>query len=229
MAAPTIEELAENINNPRFGDDRLGVMFYTKTVEDKAATLKQGRKIFRDREYIKIMVPGDRLNVVDRPVQKTGVYATDDTMRFEKQYARFQQKQAQTVHDGMPLSLWPGLSPALVKELEYMNCYTVEQLATLADTYVGQLMNGNELKRKAAEFVAALKDQAEVTKLQTALEERDNKIAVLERAIEEQAARIDEMLRTGQAQPAPAVQSAPVAAAQPPAPEAKKRRITRKR
>ena len=127
----------------------------------------------------------------------------------------------------MPLSLWPGLSPSLVKELEYMNCYTVEQLATLADTYTGQLMNGNELKRKAGEFIAALNDQAEVTKLQSALEERDNKIETLQRAIEEQAQRIDEMLRTGQARPAPAAVPDPTPVEQPPA-EAK-RRITRKR
>jgi predicted flap endonuclease-1-like 5' DNA nuclease len=195
MAEPTIEELAENVNNPNFGDDRLGVMFYTRTIEDKERTLAEGRKCFRDREYIKIMVPGDRLNIIDRPVQRTGMQATDDTLRFAKQYARFKNAQEQVAHDGMPLSLWPGIGNSLVEELKYMNIFTVEQLATLADTHVAKIPRGHEFKRKAAEFVEALKDQAQVNKLQAELSERDNRIEALEKSVADQAARIEALLK----------------------------------
>lgn len=195
MAEPTMEELAENVNNPNFGDDRLGVLFYTRTVEDVARTRAEGRKCFRDREYVKIMVPGDRLNIIDRPVQVTGLQATDDTLRFPRQYAKFKNQQEQVAHDGTPLSLWPQLPGSLAEELKYLNIFTVEQLATLADTHVAKIPRGHEFKRKAAEFVAAQKDAEQVNRLQMELDARDTKIAALETAVKDQAAKIEALLK----------------------------------
>jgi hypothetical protein len=193
MREVTMEEMAENVDNLTFGDDRLGVMFYLRTVEDEARTLAEGRKCFKEREFVKIMVPGDRYNVVDRPVQVTGTLPTDDRMRFAKQYERFKQQQQQSAHDGMPLSLWTAIPAALAEELKYINIFTVEQLSTLSDTYVAKVPRGQEWKRRAAEFVAALKDTAQVGKLQSALAERDNKIDALEKALAEQAKAIEEL------------------------------------
>jgi hypothetical protein len=194
MAEPSLEELAENVNNPQFGDDRLGVLFYTRVVEDAAATLQEGRKIFKEREYIKIMVPGDRLNIIDRPAQKTGTLPTDDALRFPKQYSRFKNQQQQVAHDGTPLTLWPGVNAALAEELKYINIFTVEQLAQLADNYASRIPKGYELKAKAAEFVQALKDQGAVNRMQAELEQRDNEIEALKAAVAEQAAQIKELL-----------------------------------
>jgi hypothetical protein len=192
-AEPTMEELAENVNNPQFGDDRLGVMFYERTVEDKDRTLAEGRKCFKDREFVRIMIPGDRNPAADRAVQVTGNRTTDDTMRFPRQYAQFKNKQQQVAHEGTPLSLWPGIGGSLVEELKFINIFTIEQLADLADTYVGKIPNGNTLKRKAAEFVLALKDQTAVNKLQSALDERDTRIAVLEENLAALSEQVKEM------------------------------------
>lgn len=193
MREVTIEELADNANNLTFGDDRLGVMFYMKTVEDKERTIAEGRKCFKEREFVKIMVPGDRHNVLDRPVQVTGRIPTDDRMRFATQYARFKQNLEQKAHDGTPLVLWPQMPGPMAKELEFMNVYTVEQLANLADTYIAKIPMGYQWKQKAAAFVLALKDQEEVNRMAVALEERDNRIATLEQAIADQAARLEEL------------------------------------
>lgn len=194
MREVSIEEQAENAENLTFGDDRLGVMFYNRTVEDKERTLAEGRKCFREREFIKIMVPGDRHNTVDRPVQRTGTIPTDDIMRFPKQYARFKNQQEQAVHDGTPLSLWPQIPAALAEEMKHINIFTVEQLAELADTHVAKLPMGQSWKQKAQKFVAALQDQAQVNQMAAQLEERDNRIATLENAIAEQAAQIQELV-----------------------------------
>mgnify|MGYP000553884835 CR=1 FL=1 len=190
MREVTIEEQAENVNNPQFGDDRLGVMFFNKSVEDKERTLAEGRKCFRDREFIRIMVPGDRHNVVERPVQVTGIVPTDDRMRFPRHYEAFKNRQEQRAHDGTPLSLWPAMPEATVEELRYVNVFTVEQLATLADTYVGKMPNGNAWKQKAVEFLKTIGDQAAVNRLNSALAERDAKIATQQAAIDDQAAII---------------------------------------
>lgn len=193
MAEPTLDELAENVNNPKFGDDRLGVLFYLRTVDDPERTLAEGRKCFREREYVKIITPGDRHNIVDRPVQTTGIASTDDRMRFARQYERFRQKQAQPVHDGTPLHLWPGIGSALAEELRYLNVFTVEQLATLADVHVGKIPRGYLLKQRAAEFVAAMTDAAQVNKLQSALAERDARIDSLQQVLDDQARLLAEL------------------------------------
>jgi hypothetical protein len=194
MKEVTMEELAENVDNPRFGDDRLGVLFYMRTEEDKERTLAEGRKCFRDREFVRIMIPGDRNPAADRRVQITGNDLTDDRLRFPKQYAKFKANAEQVVHEGTPLTLWPGISGALVEELKYINIHTVEQLAGLADTYVSKVPMGQSLKQKAADFVKALHDQAAVNKMQAALEDRDNQIATLRNELKELGEQVKEMV-----------------------------------
>src|SRR5512145_2020102 len=191
MKEVSIEEQAFNADNIMFGDDRLGVMFYNKVVEDPERTLAEARKCFKEIEYVKIMVPADRTNAVDRPVQRTGIMPTDDRMRFARQYERFKAQQSQAPHDGTPLSLWPQIPATLAEELKFINIFTVEQLAELSDTYVAKVPVGHEWKRKAQQFVQAMKDQSVVNKLQSELAERDNRIDTLEKAIKEQAERID--------------------------------------
>jgi len=194
----SIEELAENANNQSFGDDRLGVIFYNETVEDKERTLEEGRRCFKEREFIRIMVPGDRLNDVVRPVQRTGILPSDDRMRFAKKYAEFKAKgENKVAHDGTPLALWPVISAPFAEELKYLNIFTVEQLAELSDTYVGKIPMGHEWKRKAATFVAALKDNAQVVKIQAALDERDNEIETLKQAIKDQGEQIAALMKKG--------------------------------
>ena len=191
------DELAQNVNNPSFGDDRLGVLFYMRVVEDPVATKQEGRKIFTEKEYVKIMVPGDRHNVQDRPVQKTGKLPTDHTLRFPQQYARFKSQQEQRVVEGTPIHLWPQIDAALAEEFKFQNVFTVEQLAELADTHVAKFRSGQALKAKAKVFVQALKDQAEVNKLQAQLSERDNRIAALENELKELGNMVREMKNKG--------------------------------
>ena len=191
------EELANNVNNPSYGDDKLGVMFYMRVVEDERATREQGRKVFVEKEYIKVMVPGDRLNVIDRPVQVTGTLPTDDRMRFSRQYERFKSREEQKTAEGTPIHLWPQIPAALAEELKYINIFTVEQLAELADTYIGKVPKGQELKAKAKAFVLAMKDQEQVNKLQAALDERDNRIATLENELQELGAIVRELQKKG--------------------------------
>lgn len=193
MPEISIEEQAFNAENVTFGDDRLGVIFYNRTVEDPERTRQEGRKCFREREFVKIMIPGDRQNIVDRPVQRTGTLPTDDVMRFPKQYERFKAQQSQAAHDGTPLSLWPAMPGALAEELKYINVFTVEQLATLSDAYVGKIPQGHQWKKKAAEFVTALKDQEQVSKLQSALDERDARLDAQDKALKDQAAIIERL------------------------------------
>lgn len=189
----TLEDMAENLNNPSFGDDLLGVVFYSRTVEDITKSAEMGHRVFKTVDYVKIMTPGDRHNIIDRRVQRGGVLPVDDTERFPKQWARYQNKQTQSEHEGTPLMLWSVMPAPLAEELKHLNIFTVEQLANLADTHAAKIRGGPTWKQKASEFVKALKDTALVGKLQVALAERDNKIDTQEKAIKDQADKIERL------------------------------------
>ena len=176
-----------------FADDALGVVFYSRTVEDKERTLAESRRCFKEREYVKIMVPGDRHNITDRPVQRTGILPTDDILRFPRQYARFQLRQQEQAHDGTPLIMWPTMPGPLAEELKFLNIFTVEQLAVLSDTHVAKIHGGAQWKQKAIDFVTALKDSAQLMKLQSALSERDNEIDTLKKALKDQGSIISSL------------------------------------
>jgi len=159
-------------------DDRLRIQFMMFPEIDKAATDREGRPIYADKEYITIMVPGDR-DVVHRAVWER------DKERFPQQYAAFKNKQNQDAVSGTPLKMVPWLSLGQVKELEYFNCYTLEQLAAMPDSTSQKFMQINKLKQMAKDHVQAAKEAAPLTAMRAEMDEKDNRIATLEKQMAE--------------------------------------------
>ena len=169
-------------------DKRLFVVFSLVGRIDNAASTAEGRNIYRDVEFVTIRVPGDKTMSVHRPVRPS------DKQRFPLQYAAFKNKQGEIVI-GTPLTLWPGIRPAQIKELEYFNIRTVEQLAAMADGVGGaQMMGITALRHAARTFVSAAKEQAPLLAVQKELEARDNTITALQAQMQEQGAVLAKLL-----------------------------------
>lgn len=202
MNAQTTEKgfelsLEQLVNNPfddnrgiqRFNneeDSRLHVRFYLEPVEQTARSIHEGRRIFEDTEFIEIMIPGDKLNIIKRQVFDI------DKARFAQQYARFKQGLAdQTV--GTPLSELVFITASKVKEYEYFGIKTVEQLAGCADgSDAGQRMMGfNSDKQKANAFLAAAKGSAPINELRAKLDNSEATVENLSRQLAELSARLD--------------------------------------
>ena len=167
-------------------DARLHVRFYLEPVEQTARSIKEGRRVFEDTEFIEIMIPGDKLNIIKRQVWDI------DKARFAQQYARFKQGLAdQTV--GTPLTELIFITAAKVKEYEFFGIKTIEQLAGCADgSDAGQRMMGFASdKQKANAFLAAAKGNAPVNELRAKLEERDNVIEAMQRQMAEMNAKLE--------------------------------------
>src|SRR5690606_9295016 len=126
----SLTRMALDINSGVFNrykeDDKLAVAFFFSPVQDDEATAREGRPIFKDAEFIKILIPGDKTNVVVRQASQS------DKDRFAQQYARFKNNQ-QEVLEGTPLEAWPLVTRSQVEELKYFGVRTVEQLAGMAD------------------------------------------------------------------------------------------------
>ena len=169
----TYDEAQSQANQNRFAmDSKLYTTFYIRPVMNAFKSSQEGRPIYEEKEYIRIIVPGDSKTTVDCPV-------TDEfRMRFEKQYEKFKKGLAQAI-EGTPLEMWPQMTVGLCAELKAMNIVTVEQLAALDDSKAQRIMGSYDLRRKAQTFLDAAKGEADNNKISAELEKRDAEIALL--------------------------------------------------
>lgn len=167
------------------GDRRLRVQFSMYPEIDQAASATEARPIYKDAVYIMIMVPGERDVVHRRAWEK-------DFDRFPQQYAAFKNKQSQDAVSGTPLKLVTWLTLGQVKELEYFNCFTVEQLANMPDSTAQKFLQINKLKQLAKDYLQAAKEAAPLTAIRAELDSRDNEIATMKKQIADLLKRVPE-------------------------------------
>lgn len=164
---------APGLDESRFeGDDRLFVTFSRKPVMQPGPSRDAGRAIYKEVDFIRIMVPGDKLSIVERPVDEI------DRRRFGAKYEKWLATQSNAV-EGTPLSSLPTMTPAKVEEYKFFGIHTVEQLAGAADS-VGQKFFGfNEDKRRANAFLELARGNAPLEKMNEELKKRDADIEEL--------------------------------------------------
>lgn len=182
------ESTLQMAENPSAGDDRLMVRFYLRPVKDDTASIKEGRPIFVESEYIEIVVPGDKDNTINRPLRD------EDKTRFRKVYETWKATGQQSV-TGTPLEAWPSITRSQVEELRFFSITTVEALANLADIHTAKFMGLVELKKKAAAFLAAAAGDAPNQKMQAELSKRDEEIENLKKSLKDQSERIEQLLK----------------------------------
>lgn len=154
-------------------DAGMYVQFYMESIEDKEASEKEGRPIFRDHEFIKIMPPGDKNTVICEPVNEE--YRT----RWPNQYAAFKNQQVQP-NDGTPLEEWPSLRKSQVMMFKAVNVHTVEQLANVSDTNLSNLgMGSREFRDKALAYIETAKTGAIPAAAQNRILELEKQIEAL--------------------------------------------------
>lgn len=154
-------------------DSKLLVHFSMKPHLDKEKTKNEGRPIFTPKEYVTIIVPGDKTNIVNRPVWEL------DRRRFPKQYMAFKNNESQEVA-GTPLDTVPWISREQVEELKYFNVRSLEHLAGLADMHAQRFMGIHKLRQRARDHIALAKEQAPAMRLAEELRTRDAKIDELQ-------------------------------------------------
>lgn len=179
----------QDFEKERAGDDKLAIRFFRKAQQDSEKTILEKRPIFKEVDYIQIMVPGDRSSIIQRPLSPS------DQARFARQYEHWLKTQQETLAQGTPLEAWGILNLAQVEEFRYFGIRTIEHMAELRDDLCQKIMGATTLKQKAQKFIELAKEDAPMRKVQAELDSRDNKIAALETAVADQAKRIEELLQ----------------------------------
>jgi len=162
-----LSERDVDANNGRFAfDNRLHVKFFMRSTINVDKSTEANRPIYDDVEYVEIMMPGEKRNIIERPAA-----SMRDDLRFPKQYAQFRAGVKDQI-SGTPLKVLPFMTDARVEEMAFFKIFTVEQLAELSDSV--QFMGSVDLKRKAKEFIDrangadALRDELNAVKRQLA-------------------------------------------------------------
>lgn len=161
------------IYNDRNQNERLPyIEFKLVAVEDRDASIREGRFVAKDIEYCTIIPIGDGANgnlSVEREV--------DDNIRhrFSAQYEAWKKGLEMPV-EGSPLKLWPVISPAQLEMCLRSNIRTVEDLASLPDQFLSKLgLGARSLQNKAKDWLQSSGGQGklveEMASLKVALDE----------------------------------------------------------
>lgn len=165
--------------------------FTIEPVEQSFKSKEAGRPIFEDREFVRIVIAGDKNTEVYREATEA------DKERFHEPYARFKKglgEREQIV--GTPLSQWTFLKPSQVRELEAIKIYSVEQLAALSDSMKQNLgMGANELVASAQAFLESARNNSVASSLAAENERLRNDVERLNQQIQALADRLEDSER----------------------------------
>lgn len=173
------------------GDEKLIINFSIDSQYSKAASAAAGYPVYVDVEMISVQLPVD-------PKDSTRVHnmlhvhtaVTDyHIWKYPLDYKKFKDglQQAET---GTPLSSWPLMKPAQVKELNRLHIQTVEQVADM-DTRVAVFRPFASFKEQAVLFLEECKEVDRAEALKAQLGQRDTEIDKLRAMVEELSAKVN--------------------------------------
>jgi len=159
--------------------DNAIVMFHKEPIQDHAASAREGRPIFFEKEMIEIRLPGNPHSVWDLPV-------TDEHReKYSRAYEAFLRGEEMAA-DGTPIEQLTILNRAQIKELKFLDIHTVEAAAALDDRAIQRFQGGFKLRELAKKY---LEQAAGFAPLATVVEENDK----LKAQLAAQAVQIEEL------------------------------------
>lgn len=160
-------------------DARLAVQFYKKSLKQDDASNEAGRPIFKEFDFVRIMIPGDNLTEIDTYAQES------HKQRFPRQWAHY-QNQVSTHENviGTPIDQWPQVTRSQADELRGLKFHTVESIADCSDQQLQRIgmvagMSPHNFRLKAKAYLNLANDSAEVAQREAemqALKEENAKI-----------------------------------------------------
>lgn len=162
----------------RFAEDaKLHVEFHRMPVIHPYKSQAAGRAIYEEKDFVRIHIPGDKNNIIDRPVDAI------DEMRFADRLAKWRAGQGEAM-SGTPLSALPTMTPGKVAEYGYFHIKTIEQLASAADSVGGKFMGFQQDKARAKAFLDVAAGNAPLERMNEELAKRDEVIETLKAQVE---------------------------------------------
>ena len=153
------------------------VAFGLYPVKDGKASAEAGRDVYKDVEFVRIAVPGDRNSLFFQPADKM------HRQRFPKAYDSFQKREKNPI-EGTPIDHWPPVSRSVALNLKAMHVSTVEALAEVHDGLIDKLgANARELRTKAQAWLREAQEGAAAAKLASENQKLQDQLASMQAQI----------------------------------------------
>lgn len=156
-----------------FGRDaNLLVKFFTHPQISKVKSDEAGRPVYDDVIMIEVINPGEK-----EPIRV--MKGREHELRFPKQWENF-KKGVQEIGSGTPLDhLFPN-EPGTILTLNGFNVFTVDQLAAINDTAMGNIPMGRALADRAKAYLSSAAGGSEFHKMQKTIADLQAQIAQLQ-------------------------------------------------
>lgn len=189
FASHTAIDWKGHVGVVKYGDDTQTIaLFYNRSVHNPIKSEQAGTPIHDDVDFVRIHQPGERLNIIDRPVQPA------DKQRFPREWNAYIDNRSQ-IPEGTPIDLLFPAHPHVGANLRGLGVYTIEQCAKLSGHAMDVIgMGAQEYVNRANEYLDAANKGVGLHKLHKELEERDSKIRVLEATVGSLKGQLDQLL-----------------------------------
>jgi len=135
---------------------------YTKvfpTEDDHFVVSPAGRPMFLEIDFIRIITPGDRNKIIERPVEP------DDKRRFARRYEAWKNGQTTAGMVGTPIAEVPFIDSAIREELAFFNVHTAEQLVELPEQVASKFMGIHQLQIRVRKWLEGASGAAAVEQI----------------------------------------------------------------
>ena len=181
-------------------DSRLAVKFYKRAVKQEYESNEAGRPIYKDFDFVRIMVAGDNLTEIDTYAQES------HKQRFPRQWLQYQASQdsSSEIH-GTPVEQWPLISQSQAQELRAIKFLTVESIANASDLQLQRIgmiagMSPHSFRDKAKTFLNLAEESAEASKRAEEINQLKQELALKEQETAKIKAETDAKLAQMQEQ-----------------------------
>lgn len=189
----SVGELANREERPAY------VQFERRAIEDKAASIRDGVYRAKDVDFALVTPPYSKDCVEQKVDQwlanmernlRDGRVPESWVIQWKDAFKRWKEGQEIPIN-GTPIKGWGLISPAQQSTILGINCRTVEDLATINDEGIRRLgMGAIELRDKARNWLASMKDHGAMSMKMTAIEQENR---VLKSSLETMAKQIEAM------------------------------------
>lgn len=145
------------------GGDGTALRFFTAPVKNNFQSEKNGRPIFDTALYVEVMTPGSTESIPQFEVERTycveaGVDAHGNRLverspkyaQYEPQVEAFKRQTGDHLAAGTPINQWAQIDVGTAASLKAAGIHTVEMLAGVSDTSLGNLGVGGRVMRDQA-------------------------------------------------------------------------------
>jgi hypothetical protein len=175
-------------------DARLAVQFYKRSVKQDMASAEAGRPIFKEFDFVRIMIPGDNLTEIDTYAQES------HKQRFPRQWAHYQNQIGD--HEdiiGTPIDQWPQVTRSQAEELRGLKFHTVESIADCSDQQLQRIgmvagMSPHNFREKAKAFLNLATNSAEEAQREAELQALKEENAKIKAETDAKLAKMQEQM-----------------------------------